>query len=131
MPGLLAAAALMIDYILTAAVGISAGVEAVVSDQPWLHPHILALCLFILAVLALINMRGTKESGAAFIVPTTMFVGFLLAAIFVGVYQGHARRRTSDAGGRDAAAAAADRQLSGLVAAAEGVLQRLRRDDGR
>jgi amino acid transporter len=83
--GLLAAAALMIDYILTAAVGISAGVDAVVSDQPWLHPHILALCLFILAVLALINMRGTKESAAAFMIPTTMFVGFVLAAIVVGV----------------------------------------------
>jgi amino acid transporter len=84
-PGLLAAAALMIDYILTAAVGISAGVDAVVSDQPWLHPHILALCLFILAVLALTNMRGTKESAAAFMIPTTMFVGFLLAAVIVGV----------------------------------------------
>ena len=51
--GLVAAAALMIDYILTAAVGISAGIEAVVSDQPWLHPHILALCLLVLVVLAL------------------------------------------------------------------------------
>jgi amino acid transporter len=84
--GLVAAAALMIDYILTAAVGISAGVEAVVSDQPWLHPHTLMLCLIILAVLALINMRGTKETGAAFIVPTAMFVGSLLASIAVGVF---------------------------------------------
>jgi amino acid transporter len=85
--GLVAAAALMIDYILTAAVGISAGIEAVVSDQPWLHPHILALCLFVLVVLALINMRGTKESAAAFMIPTTMFVGALLAAVFVGVWK--------------------------------------------
>jgi amino acid transporter len=85
--GLVAAAALMIDYILTAAVGISAGIEAVVSDQPWLHPHILALCLFVLVVLALINMRGTKESAAAFMIPTTMFVGTLLAAVFVGVWK--------------------------------------------
>ena len=83
--GLLAAAALMIDYILTAAVGISAGIEAVVSDMPALHPHTLALCLFVLALLALVNMRGTKESGAAFMVPTTMFVGSLLAAVIVGV----------------------------------------------
>ena len=83
--GLLAAAALMIDYILTAAVGISAGIEAVVSDMPRLHPHTLALCLIVLAVLALVNMRGTKESGAAFMVPTTMFVGSLLAAVIVGV----------------------------------------------
>src|SRR5580698_7428827 len=57
--GLVAAAALMIDYILTAAVGISAGVEAIVSDQPWLHPHKLLLCIVILAILALVNMRGT------------------------------------------------------------------------
>jgi len=85
--GLIAAAALMIDYILTAAVGISAGIDAVVSDQPWLHPHILALCLFVLAVLALINMRGTKESAAAFMIPTTMFVGTLLAAVVVGFFK--------------------------------------------
>jgi amino acid transporter len=85
--GLVAAAALMIDYILTAAVGISAGVEAVVSDQPWLHPHRLALCLVILAVLALVNMRGTKETGAAFIVPTFLFVGSLLIAVGVGVFR--------------------------------------------
>ncbi len=85
-PGLLAAAALMIDYILTAAVGISAGVEAVVSDQQWLHPHMLLLCLVILCVLALVNMRGVKDTGAAFIVPTFLFVGSLLIAIGVGVF---------------------------------------------
>jgi amino acid transporter len=85
-PGLLAAAALMIDYILTAAVGISAGVEAVVSDQQWLLPHTLLLCLIILAVLALVNMRGVKDTGAAFILPTFLFVGSLLTAIAVGVF---------------------------------------------
>jgi amino acid transporter len=85
-PGLLAAAALMIDYILTAAVGISAGVEAVVSDQQWLLPHTLMLCLVILAVLAMVNMRGVKDTGAAFIVPTFLFVGTLLIAIGVGTF---------------------------------------------
>jgi amino acid transporter len=85
-PGLLAAAALMIDYILTAAVGISAGVEAVVSDQPWLLPHTLLLCLVILAVLAIVNMRGVKDTGAAFILPTFMFVGTLLVSIAVGTF---------------------------------------------
>jgi amino acid transporter len=91
--GLLAAAALMIDYILTAAVGISAGVEAIVSDQPWLHPHTLLLCIVILAVLMLVNMQGTKETGAAFIVPTFCFVGSLLITVAIGVF------RTFAAGG--------------------------------
>jgi amino acid transporter len=85
-PGLLAAAALMIDYILTAAVGISAGVEAVVSDQQWLLPHTLLLCLVILAVLAMVNMRGVKDTGAAFFVPTFLFVSTLLISIGVGAF---------------------------------------------
>ena len=84
--GLLAAAALMIDYILTAAVGISAGVEAVVSDQQWLLPHTLLMCIVILGVLALVNMRGVKDTGAAFIVPTFLFVGTLLTCIAVGAF---------------------------------------------
>ncbi len=62
--GLLAAAALMIDYILTAAVGISAGVTALTSAVPLLLPHTLELCLLILAILALVNLRGVKESGS-------------------------------------------------------------------
>jgi amino acid transporter len=85
-PGLLAAAALMIDYILTAAVGISAGVEAVVSDQQWLLPHTLLLCLVILVVLAMVNMRGVKDTGAAFFVPTFLFVSTLLISIGVGAF---------------------------------------------
>ena len=88
-PGLLAAAALMIDYILTAAVGISAGVEAVVSDQQWLLPHTLFMCLFILGVLAIVNMRGVKDTGAAFFVPTFLFVSTLLISIGVGVWHVH------------------------------------------
>ena len=85
--GLLAAAALMIDYILTAAVGISAGVTAMTSALPGLAPHTLALCLCILAVLAMINMRGVKDTGAAFILPTFMFISTLLTLIGVGVYK--------------------------------------------
>ena len=85
-PGLLAAVALMIDYILTAAVGISAGIENVVSDQQWLQPHTLMLCLVVLVILALVNMRGVKDTGAAFIVPTFLFVGTLLATIGVGAW---------------------------------------------
>jgi len=85
--GLLAAAALMIDYILTAAVGLSAGVTALVSAVPKLHPHQLLLCLVILAVIAIVNMRGVRESGFAFMLPTFLFVGTLLATIVVGTYR--------------------------------------------
>jgi amino acid transporter len=85
--GLLAAAALMIDYILTAAVGISAGVTALTSAVPSLHRHQLSICLVILAVLAIINLRGVKDTGTAFILPTFLFVGTLLAVIGVGVYR--------------------------------------------
>ena len=84
--GLLAAAALMIDYILTAAVGVSAGIEAVVSDQQWLLPHTLMLCLIVLAVLAVVNMRGVKDTGAAFIIPSFLFVGTLMVTIAIGVF---------------------------------------------
>ncbi len=82
--GLFAAAALMIDYILNAAVGISAGVGALISAFPVLQPHTLALCLLILALLTLINMRGVKDTGATFLLPTYLFLGTLLFIIAVG-----------------------------------------------
>ncbi len=85
--GLLAAAALMIDYILTAAVGISAGVTALTSAAPRLQPHTLLLCLTILVALTIVNMRGVRDTGAAFIAPTFLFVGTLLTLIGVGVYK--------------------------------------------
>jgi amino acid transporter len=85
-PGLLAAAALMIDYVLTAAVGISAGVGALISVDPGaLQKHTLAICLGILLVLALVNMRGVRETGGAFLLPTYLFVGTLLVVICVGL----------------------------------------------
>ena len=59
--GLLAAAALMIDYLLNVAVGISAGVGAIISAVPALLPHTLTLCLMILLVLTIVNLRGTRE----------------------------------------------------------------------
>jgi amino acid transporter len=80
--GLLAAAALMIDYVLNVAVGISAGVGALVSAVPILQPHILALCLIVLTGITLINLRGTVEPGLLFAIPTYLFIGsfaFLLS----------------------------------------------------
>jgi amino acid transporter len=82
--GLLAAAALMIDYILTAAVGISAGVTALTSAVQPLQRYTLELCLLILAILVIVNLRGVKDTGAAFILPTFLFIGTLLSVIVVG-----------------------------------------------
>ena len=86
-PGLLAAAALMIDYILTAAVGISAGVTALTSAVPTLQRHTLLICLVILALLAIVNLRGVKDTGTAFILPTFLFVSTLLTLIGVGMWK--------------------------------------------
>jgi amino acid transporter len=83
--GLLAAAALMIDYILDVAVGISAGVGALVSAVPQLQPHTLELCLVILLILTLINLRGLREAGAVFMAPTYVFVGCLMTVIAIGL----------------------------------------------
>lgn len=83
--GLLAAAALIIDYILVVAVGISAGIGALVSAVPDLGPHTLSLCLAILVLITFVNLRGVREAGTFFMVPTYLFVGCLLAAIFIGL----------------------------------------------
>jgi amino acid transporter len=82
---LLAASALLADYILTAAVGISAGVGALVSAVPSLLPHTVSLCVGILIVITILNLRGVREAGTAFAVPTYLFVGTLLITIAVGI----------------------------------------------
>ena len=79
--GLLAAAALMLDYLLDVGVGISTGVGALVSAAPKLAPHTLAICLIILLLLALINLRGVRESGVLFMAPTYIFVVCLLGVL--------------------------------------------------
>jgi amino acid transporter len=85
--GLLAAAALLADYILTAAVGISAGVGALVSAVPSLLPHLVSLCVGILIVITILNLRGVREAGSAFAVPTYLFVGTLLITIAGGIFR--------------------------------------------
>ena len=96
--GLLAAAALMIDYILTAAVGISAGVGALISAVPSLQPHTLELCLGVLVLLTIVNMRGVHDTGVIFMIPTYLFAITLLTVIAVGAIKtltGHAHPVTS------------------------------------
>jgi amino acid transporter len=85
--GLLAGAALMIDYLLNVAVGISAGIGALVSAVPSLQPHTLTMCLVVLAILTIVNLRGIKEAGTAFIAPTYLFVGTLVIVILIGLYK--------------------------------------------
>ena len=85
--GLLAAAALMIDYLLNVAVGISAGIGALVSAVPRLLPHTLAMCLAVLVILTVVNLRGVREAGSAFVAPTYLFVGTLGLVIVIGLYK--------------------------------------------
>ncbi|MBX4909962.1 MULTISPECIES: APC family permease [Rhizobium] len=84
-PSLLAAAALMIDYVLNVAVGVSAGVGALVSAVPSLHPYILPLCLGIVLLVMLANLRGTGEAGWLFALPTYLFILCFLGAIGYGL----------------------------------------------
>ena len=83
--GLLAAAALMIDYTLNVAVGISAGVAALTSAIPALHPYTLWLCLLLLGTITLISLRGTRESSLAWAVPTYLFIASLGGVLAWGV----------------------------------------------
>lgn len=82
---LFAGAALAVDYVLNVAVGISAGAAALVSAVPSLLPHTLTVCLVILALLTLINLRGVREAGLVFMLPTYGFVGALFIMLAVGV----------------------------------------------
>ena len=84
-PGLLAAASLMVDYVLTAAVGISAGVGALISAIPSLERYTLLLCLGILMLVTVINLRGVRETGGIFAIPTYLFIFCLLGVIALGV----------------------------------------------
>ena len=83
--GLLAAAAIMIDYALNVAVGISAGVGALTSSIPTLQSHTVELCLGVLALVTVVNLRGTGEAGWLFSLPTYLFLISFLAVIGLGV----------------------------------------------
>ena len=81
---LFAGAALALDYVLNVAVGISAGIGALVSAAPALLPSTLPLCLAVLALLTIVNLRGTRESGLTFLLPTYLFVATLLYVVAAG-----------------------------------------------
>src|SRR2546429_2763414 len=85
--GLVAASALLTDYIMTVAVSIAGGVAAITSAYHNLIPHTVLLCVLSIAVLAIVNLRGVRESGLAFSVPTYVFVLMMLALIGYGAYR--------------------------------------------
>ncbi len=74
VPGLVAGSSLVIDYILTVAVSIAAGVAAITSAFPSLFQHTVALCLFFVLVLMFVNLRGIKEAATVFTLPTYIFI---------------------------------------------------------
>ncbi|MEI8167142.1 MAG: APC family permease, partial [Chloroflexales bacterium] len=89
-PGLIAAAALLIDYVLTVAVSISAGVAAITSlagnwGAPWLAQYAVEIALLCILIVGLANLRGVKESGAVFAVPTYVFIVSILAMLGWGL----------------------------------------------
>ena len=94
-PGLVAAAALMIDYVLTVAVSVAAGMAALISAVPALLPHREALCVAAILLVTVVNLRGVRESGQIFAVPTYIFIATITAMLGVGAVQilfGHAAR---------------------------------------
>ena len=84
-PGLVAAAALLIDYVLTVAVSVAAGIAAITSAVPELHEHRVGLGILAISILTWGNLRGVRESGKIFALPTYLFVGSLGLVIFFGV----------------------------------------------
>ncbi|MFL5560146.1 MAG: APC family permease [Gemmatimonadaceae bacterium] len=86
-PGLVAAAALLTDYILTVAVSISSGVAAMTSAYHGLAPHAVTIGVLSIVLLTVVNLRGVRESGAAFSVPTYAFIIMMLALIGIGAFR--------------------------------------------
>jgi len=84
-PGIISATMLLLDYLLNVCVAISAGVGAVVSAVPVLHPYILPICLVVLTSLTFLNLRGVRQPGLAFIIPLIVFVIFMSAIFIIGL----------------------------------------------
>jgi amino acid transporter len=88
-PSLIAAASLVVDYVLNAAVGVSAGVEALTSAFHGLYPDRVWLCLAVLALITAANLWGVAESARLFIVPTVLFIAGIFAVIIAGLIRTH------------------------------------------
>lgn len=88
VPGLVAAGALIVDYVLNAAVSVTAGVAAIASAFPALWPYRVPLALALLALVTVANLRGMKEAGTAMLLPVYLFIGAYLLMIGVGLVVG-------------------------------------------
>ncbi|MHB8761002.1 MAG: APC family permease [Coriobacteriia bacterium] len=87
VPGLAAGAALLVDYILTVAVSISAAVAAITSAEPRLLPYTVLLAVLLVVIVALANLRGVKESGTLFAGPTYLFILLVGSMVVVGLFR--------------------------------------------
>ena len=87
MPGLTAAAALLTDYILTVAVSTAAGVAAITSWLPLLYPYRVVIGVGVIAIITIINLRGVRESGTIFTIPTYLFVGGIFGLLAYGFFR--------------------------------------------
>jgi amino acid transporter len=85
--GLLAGTALMVDFVLVVAVGIAAGIGALVSAIPSLQTHTLLLCLFVLVLITFVNLRGIRTTGIVFMFPTYFFIVCLLTVLGIGLFR--------------------------------------------
>ncbi len=83
--GLVVAAALMVDYVMTVAVSVAAGVDNIISAVPSLNPHRVGINIVFIAVLMAINLRGVRESGRTFAVPTYLFIAGVMVLVAVGL----------------------------------------------
>jgi amino acid transporter len=87
MPSLIAAASLMIDYVLTVAVSIASGIANLASAIPAMQGHNEIFCILAIVILTVINLRGMKESAAVFSVPTYCFITLILIMLGTGAYE--------------------------------------------
>jgi amino acid transporter len=85
--GVVVASALLVDYVMTVAVSVSSGVDNIISAVPSLHPHRVLLALVFVALLAAINLRGVREAGLAFAVPTYLFTTGVFVMIATGLFR--------------------------------------------
>ena len=86
LAALVAGGSLLVDYILTVAVSVAAGVAAVITILPRMHPYLVPICMVVVALITLANLRGVRETGGLFALPTYVFVFSIITTIIAGVY---------------------------------------------